>query len=81
MPLGRLVVVIERAAITDMVNAFEAVRPAASLASTVKVEELAAAGVPEMVPEVLRARPAGNWPDAMLQVYGVVPPVAARVAL
>jgi len=39
-------------------------------------------GVPEIVPEVERAKPAGRvLPEATLQVYGEVPPVAARVVL
>ncbi len=45
--------------------------------------DAAAVGVPEIVPAELSERPAGRLPppDGMLQVYGVVPPVAARVAL
>jgi hypothetical protein len=37
--------------------------------------------VPEMTPvEELRAKPGGSEPELMLQVYGVVPPVAASVS-
>jgi hypothetical protein len=46
---------------------------------TVKVEEPAVVGVPESVPPLLRLRPAGKLPEAMLQEYGVRPPDAARV--
>ena len=38
----------------------------------------AAVGKPERVPEALRERPAGSWPAAMVQAYGLVPPVAAN---
>jgi hypothetical protein len=34
----------------------------------VKLDEPAEAGVPESVPEALRERPAGNWPEARLKV-------------
>jgi hypothetical protein len=40
-----------------------------SVATTVKVAVPAALGAPEMVPELLKLRPAGNEePDARLQV-------------
>jgi hypothetical protein len=36
------------------------------------------AGVPEITPAGLRARPAGRFPE-IDQVYGLVPPVTPRV--
>ena len=43
----------------------------------VKLNEPDAAGVPETVPvAAAKVRPAGNAPELMLQLYGVVPPVA-----
>jgi hypothetical protein len=52
---------------------------------TVKVSGVAladAVGVPLRTPvEALNVRPAGRAPDASVQLYGAVPPVAARVAL
>jgi hypothetical protein len=55
---------------------------AASVTFTVKPVVLAAVGVPEIAPAVLRASPAGSDdPDAKLQVSVPVPPVAASVAL
>jgi hypothetical protein len=54
--------------------------PAASVAVTVKDEVPATVGVPEIVPDVLKARPAGSDPLLIVQVYGEVPPVAASAA-
>ncbi len=39
-----------------------------------------AVGVPLMAPLVEKVNPAGKVPDARLQVYGEVPPVAVKVA-
>jgi hypothetical protein len=63
------------------VNAFVAVSfgEDESVTSTVKAEEPAVVGVPEMVPARLKVRPAGKAPDEMVQAYGVSPPVAAKV--
>lgn len=53
-----------------------------SLTCTVKLKVPAEVGVPEMAPVAeARLRPAGSEPWLMLQVYGDVPPLAARVAL
>lgn len=55
-----------------------AVPPAASVACTVKLNVPDAEGMPEMVfPE--RDNPPGRAPALMLHVYGVTPPVAARL--
>ena len=49
---------------------------------TVKVVVAAAVGVPEIVPELLKERPAGSdEPDARLQVSVPAPPLACKVAL
>lgn len=37
--------------------------------------------MPEIAPALERLRPAGNAPVVVLQVYGVLPPEAANVAL
>jgi hypothetical protein len=50
-----------------------------SVAFTVKVENPAVVGVPEIVPLVERVKPAGKDPELTLHEYGVVPPVAANV--
>jgi len=50
--------------------------------AVVAVGTAGAVGVPEMAPvAVLRLKPAGRAPVASAQVYGVVPPLAARVWL
>lgn len=54
--------------------------PAASLTCAVKAYDPALVGVPEIVPVVLSESPAGSVPPTRLQLYGGVPPVAARVA-
>lgn len=53
----------------------------ASVTCTVKEVVPATVGVPEMAPAEVSARPEGNAPDATVQVYGAVPPMAARLAL
>lgn len=47
-----------------------------SVTLTVMPNEPDAVGVPEMVPLVDKVRPAGKAPEATLQLYGVVPPLA-----
>ena len=67
--------------VTTMLNCFSAdfggVKLSATL--TVKLEVPVAVGLPEMVPELLKLRPAGRLPEETDQVYGVLPPVAARL--
>jgi hypothetical protein len=46
----------------------------------VKLKEPEAVGVPEIAPVVDRVTPAGNAPELKVQLYGVVPPLAERVA-
>ena len=53
----------------------------ASDACTVKLEVPAEVGVPEICPLVERVKPAGKAPVMRVQVYGVAPPVAARIWL
>jgi hypothetical protein len=53
-----------------------------SVTLTVKLKVPDAVGVPEIEPvEAVKLSPAGNEPELMLQMYGVVPPVAASVAV
>jgi hypothetical protein len=53
-----------------------------SVTFTVKSVVAAAVGVPEIVPEPLKERPAGNdEPEAKLQVSVPAPPLACKVAL
>jgi hypothetical protein len=52
-----------------------------SVAWTVKVKLPAPDGVPEMTPLGERVRPPGSAPDTSVQVMGVFPPTAWRVAL
>jgi hypothetical protein len=48
-----------------------------SVTLAVKLNEPDAVGVPEIVPAATaKVKPAGNAPELMLQLYGVVPPVA-----
>jgi hypothetical protein len=54
-----------------------AVFDAESVTFTVKLDVPPAVGVPPMT-LLVRLSPGGNDPEAMLQVYGGVPPVAAR---
>jgi hypothetical protein len=53
-----------------------------SVTLTVKLNVPAVVGVPEIVPlAAASVRPAGNVPELMLQLYGVVPPLAANVVV
>jgi hypothetical protein len=70
--------VAEIVMVSDWVAVF-AVGVVESVTFTVKVEEPAVVGVPEIVPPVERVKPAGKVPELILQEYGVVPPVAASV--
>lgn len=48
-----------------------------SVTLAVKLNEPDVVGVPEIVPvAAAKASPPGNAPELMLQLYGVVPPVA-----
>lgn len=68
------------AAAIVMLKAFVAVCAEGEVESVtlaVKLNEPDVVGVPEIVPvAAARASPAGNAPELMLQLYGVVPPVA-----
>jgi hypothetical protein len=68
------------AGLTVMVRPAVAVLDPLSVTFTKKLDEPAAAGVPDIVPAADKVRPAGNAPAAMLHVYGVVPPVALSPA-
>jgi hypothetical protein len=84
-PEGTEVVVIctgVTAAATVSVNDFVAVCVVGVVESAtlaVKLNEPEAVGVPEIVPFAAMFNPPGRTPELMLQVYGVVPPVAASV--
>ena len=70
------------AAATVRVNDFVAVCAVGvveSVTFTVKLKEPEAVGVPDMVPPKDSVRPAGKAPELTLQLYGVVPPLAASV--
>jgi hypothetical protein len=46
----------------------------------VKLNVPEAVGVPAIDPAEDNVNPVGNAPELMLQVYGVVPPLAAKLA-
>jgi hypothetical protein len=50
-----------------------------SVTLAVNENEPDAVGVPEIVPAEESVKPAGRAPALTLQLYGVVPPLAARV--
>jgi hypothetical protein len=50
-----------------------------SVTLAVKLKEPDAVGVPEIVPADDNVSPPGSAPELMLQLYGVVPPLAASV--
>ena len=77
MAFGSVAVVMVNAAATVMVNVWVAVACAESVTFRVTEKLPATAGMPDMTPAELIERPLGR-PDAD-QVYGGVPPVAARV--
>jgi hypothetical protein len=80
---GVTVIEASVAAATVMLKALVAVcgEPAESVTCKVKLETPIAVGVPEMTPVPLFSDiPAGSEPFDMDHVYGVVPPLAARLA-
>jgi hypothetical protein len=56
------------------------VRAPLSVTLTVKLDDPAAVGVPDIVPAPDNVRPAGKAPAEMVHVYGVVPPAALSPA-
>jgi hypothetical protein len=86
-PFGRLVVVITRSGIPELMimdNAWSSVSgvPWLSVTLTVKFDVPAVVGVPLIVPvEEPSDSPAGSDPEITDQLYGVVPPVATTVWL
>ena len=73
-----MVMEIAPGAFMVMLSCAFAVSPFASVTTTVKVLAPVAVGVPLIAPELaVKLSPAGNAPEEMDQVYGVVPPVAA----
>ena len=68
------------AAATAILKAFVPVLFAASVTCTVNDVVAAVVGVPEITPvDATRLNPAGNEPELIDQVYGVVPPLACSV--
>jgi hypothetical protein len=59
---------MERADATDTLKAREVAWPAESPAWTVKLEEPGVDGVPDSDPDALNDNPAGNWPEARVNV-------------
>ena len=83
MPLGSVEVAMVSvppvdAALIFSVRLSVAVAPAASFTCAVNVDVPAAVGVPEIMPVAERFKPAGSVPLVMLQVYGLVPPLACN---
>lgn len=84
VPFGRLPVVMVTEVVPDatvIVNALVPVALFASFAWAVKVNVPLAVGVPLMVPLLASVSPAGNAPEATLNVYGPVPPLAVRAVV
>ena len=73
---------IETGALIVMLSAFVAALVFASFTCTVMLLVPVAVGSPVMAPELaFNDNPEGRVPTVTDQVYGVVPPVAARVVL
>jgi len=82
-PLGNdgVVIVIVPAVILKVKLAvFETAGDSESVTCAVIVKLPDAVGVPLSAPAELSVTPAGNAPAVIDQLYGVVPPVAAKVA-
>ena len=58
---------------------FWSVAPTVKLAPVVPV--VAAVGVPDKEPDELRLRPAGSVPEVTAKLYGLLPPLALKVAV
>lgn len=72
--------VIPRDWLITMLNCRPADACALSVALTENVNDAARVGVPEICPVVdCKARPAGNWPEGKVHVYGGTPPLACSV--
>ena len=80
---GELMVSVVGLALFRMlsVSDAESVDPLLSVTCAVKLAVPAVRGVPLSTPSLLSAMPAGREPEVMVQVYGVVPPLAASSAL
>ncbi len=66
--------------VSDRARVVLAGTEALSVTFTVKLDVLAADGVPLITPLLDSARPEGNEPESIDHVYEGVPPVAARGA-
>jgi hypothetical protein len=68
--------------LTVMLNDCVAVCAVESVTLAVKLNVPAVVGVPEIDPLAeASVRPAGNAPELMFQLYGVVPPLAANAVV
>jgi hypothetical protein len=67
-PGNDVVVIVSGAMVTVMLSCFDAVSPFASVTVIAGFEVAAAVGVPAIVPDELRLRPAGNAPAVTLQL-------------
>jgi hypothetical protein len=74
-----VVVIIRTAAATVICRGAVVVCAAASVTLAVKLNVPAVVGVPEIWPAEESVSPLGSAPALTVQVYGVVPPLAARV--
>lgn len=80
VPGGRVAVVTVGGPLMAIESDAVAVCPTPSVTRAVKLDVPGAVGVPEIVPVEDRLNPGGNVPLATAHVYGVVPPVAAKLA-
>lgn len=78
-----MVLIASGAAATAMVKALVAFCDGVEESAAFKTKEKLPLWlvVPEMIPATDTDSPGGNCPDASVQEYGEIPPVAVRVAL
>ena len=79
MPVGSGDVLVIRNVGQEIVrlNVFVVVAETLSVTRITKLNVPALVGVPEIIPALDSDSPPGSEPDERVQVYGVVPPVAA----
>ena len=78
---NELVAILTGVTVTVMLSALVAVCAVSVVESVtfiVKPKEPEAVGVPEITPAVDNVRPPGRDPEARLQEYGEVPPLASK---
>ena len=64
--------------VSDSATVVDDAGSCASVTRTMNELLPAVVGVPEIVPLLLRNKPAGRLPEDTVQVYGAVPPAASR---